>query len=153
MNMSLKVVSKRKGIGELLAVIIVIAITIVAGLLVYSIVMGKVSLFGNSPGLQIENAQFSNGVLTLSVKNTGSYTFSAVTVQVIYNGQAQTITPLGSSSGGSDQETLAINLQPGQSASQTYTLSETVGGTYTVIVQGQYGSGASFTVSTNVVAS
>ncbi len=145
--MSLKAVQrKRKSIGELLAVIIVIAITIVAGLVVYSIVMGKVSLFGNSPGLEIENAQLSNGVLTVSVKNTGSYTFSTVTIQVIYNGGTVTITPLNGSS-----NSIATSLQPGQSASGTYTLSETVGGTYTIIITGEYGNGQSFTVSTNVV--
>ena len=141
----------KKGIGELLAVIIVIAITIVAGLVLYSFVMGKISMFGNSPGLQIENAQITNGVIILTVKNTGAYTFSSITFQLYVNGQ-----PLGSSqsfslpSGG---------LAPGQSVAYTGAFSSVAGsgqyeqpGTvYTIVITGVYGSGQTYTVSTNVV--
>lgn len=143
---------KRRGIGELLSVIIVMAITIVAALVVYSMVMQRVSQLGNSPGIEIENIQLSNGILTVSVKNSGSYEFSSITMQVIYNGQAQTIAPLGSSSG-SAQETLGMNVAPGESVSAAFALNESVGGTYTVIIVGSYGSGQSYTITGNVVAS
>ena len=42
---------RKKGIGELLAVIIVIAITIVAGISVYSFFKVSSSIFGNTAGL------------------------------------------------------------------------------------------------------
>ena len=141
--------SRKKGIGELLAVIIVIAITIVAGLVLYSFVMGKISMFGNSAGLQIENAQITNGVMIVSVKNTGTYTFSSVAFQVYQDGSA-----LGSS----QQISLPSGgLAPGQSASYTGSFSsvtgssEQPGNVYTIIITGTYGNGQTYTISTNVV--
>ncbi|MDP7976686.1 MAG: hypothetical protein RAK25_06110 [TACK group archaeon] len=136
----------RKGIGELLAVIIVIAITIVAGLVLYSFVMGKISIFGNSPGLEIENAQITNGVLIISIKNTGSYAFSSVSYQIY---PSSGLTP---SSGSLSLP--ASGLQPGQSVAYTNQISGTqTGSVYTIVITGDYGNGQTYTVSTNVVAS
>ena len=134
---------KRRGIGELLAVIIVIAITIVAGLVLYSFVMGKISLFGNSPGLEISNAEMTNGVLVLDVKNTGTYSFTHVAYQIY---PASGISPSGGPVDGN-------MLAPGQTASYTAQISGTVtGNTYTITVTGTYGNGQNYTISTNVVA-
>ncbi len=141
---------RKKGIGELLAVIIVIAITIVAGLVLYSFVMGKISMFGNSAGLEIENAQITNGVIILSVKNTGSYTFSNISFQIYENGET-----LGSSQA---MSLPSGGLAPGQSASYTGSFSslsgtdEQPGTVYTIVITGGYGSGQTYTISTNVVA-
>ncbi|MGC9209494.1 MAG: archaellin/type IV pilin N-terminal domain-containing protein [Nitrososphaeria archaeon] len=142
---------RRRAIGELLSVIIVIAITIVAGLVLYSFVMGKISLFGNSPGLQIENAQITDGVVIVSVKNTGSYSFSNVSIQIYLNGQAL---------GGPQQIPLPPGgLGPGQTASFTGSFSaitgeaEQIGSLYTIVVTGRFGGSQTFTVSAGVVAS
>ncbi len=142
---------RRRAIGELLSVIIVIAITIIAGLVLYSFVMGKISLFGNSPGLQIENAQITSGIVIVSVKNTGTYTFSNISFQIYLNGQAL---------GGPQQIPLPSGgLGPGQTASFTGSFSaitgqaEQMGSIYTVVLTGRFGGAQTFTITTSVVAS
>ena len=140
---------RKKGIGELLAVIIVIAITIVAGLVLYSFVMGKISMFGNSAGLEVETAQITNGVVLLTVKNTGTYTFTQISFKIYINGAQQgSAQTISLPSGG---------LAPGQSASFTGSFSsitgtsEQPGTVYTIVITGTYGNNQNYTVSTNVV--
>ncbi len=137
---------KQRSIADILAVLIVICITIVAGVALYSMVMGKVSMFGNSAGLKIENAEITNGLVIITVKNTGTYTFSSVTFTVYYNGE-----PVSWLSG----VTLASNLAPGQSASPSSppAFSETVGATYTIVVTGTYNSGQTYTTSISIIGS
>lgn len=89
--------------------------------------------------------------MLLTVKNTGSYTFSTVSYQ-IYQG--------GSSQDNSQNMSLPTGgLGPGQSDSNTSSFNsitgsqKTVGDIYTIVVTGVYGNGQTYTVSTNVVAS
>ncbi len=140
--------SKQRGIADILAVLIVIGITIVAGVALYSMVMGKVSVFGNSAGLGVENAQVTNNMVIITVKNTGTYTFSGVSYTVYSSGSSVLSGSFNVPSGG---------LAPGQSVSavQQFPSSnpEIAGNSYTIVITGTYGSGQAYTTSISVIGS
>ena len=111
----------------MLAVIIMLALTIVAGAFVYEAFFNKANSYSNTASINIDNAQISNGELVMTVKNLGSITFTTLSVTVYSGGSVVTI------SGGSFSPS---TLSPGQTAVYTGSLSETVGASYLIEVEG-----------------
>ena len=144
----MKIYMKQRGIADILAVLIVIGITVVAGVALYSTVMGKVSVFGNSAGIEVETAQVTNNMLIITVKNTGTYTFSSVSYTVYSGGSSVLSGSFSLPSGG---------LEPGESVSAVQQFSssnpETFGASYTIVITGTYNNGQTYTTSVTVVGS
>ncbi len=78
----------KRAIGELLGAIIVISVTIIAGVLVYGVVMGRISTIGYTAEISINSATVVNDQAFVTVKNTGTYTLSSGTVTVYYSGNS-----------------------------------------------------------------
>ncbi len=140
---------KQRGIADILAVLIVIGITIVAGVALYSMVMGKVSVFGNSAGIEVENAEVTNNMVIMTIKNTGTYTFSSVSYNVYSNG--------ASVLSGSFSSLPSGGLGPGQTTQTVQSFgssnSEVVGDSYTIVITGTYNNGQTYTTSVTVIGS
>jgi P pilus assembly chaperone PapD len=130
---------KRRAIGELLAALIVIGITIVAGVVVYDVVFGRLNTIGYTPGISIQEATIANGQAFVTVKNTGTYTLSSVTVTIYYNGQS-----VGTGSGGSIAPGQTVAISPITLSGFTYQPGET----FTVYVVANYNGGQTSTTAT-----
>jgi len=79
--------TKKRGIGELLSALIIIGITIIAGIVVYDVLFARMNTIGYTAGISIQDATISNGMAMITVKNTGTYTLTGVSVWIYYNGQ------------------------------------------------------------------
>ncbi len=132
---------RRKSISEMLGVIILLALVVVAGAFVYTVFFGRANTLANSPSIEIESASIQGGVLTITVKNTGTTALSGITVS-IYSPGSSSAAASGSISG---------TLSPGATGSGTITFTETPGTTYTVVVQATPLSGGSVSASTQVI--
>ena len=134
--MQTKIISnKKRGIGELLSALIIIGITIIAGIVVYDVLFARMNAIGYTAGISIQDATISNGVVMITVKNTGTFTLTSVSVSIYSNGQSvwsgsysetinpgqtSTIPPISLSASG-------YSYQPGQ--------------TFTIYVSAQYSGG------------
>ncbi len=146
--MSLK--RKQRSIADILAVLIVIGITIVAGVALYSLVMGKVSVLGNSAGVTVENSEITNNMLIITVKNTGTYTLTTVTYDVYNDGTSVLSGNFAIPTGGlAPGETTSPSTPPTFSTSTP----EVVGASYTIVITGTYSSGQTYSTSVNVIGS
>jgi hypothetical protein len=131
--------NRRKAISEMLGVIILLSLTIVAGVLVYQIFTGKSNVASSATAISIQSATISgvNNVMVLTVQNTGTTTIQSLSVKV-YQG-SNSFTPGGSFSPSS--------IAPGQTASGTFTPPSgqtfTSGMQYTVVVTATSSSGSS----------
>jgi flagellin-like protein len=151
--------SSRKAISPLLATIILIAITIVGGLVVYSIFTSSAGTAGSQSSLQVVSDQLvvptggGSATWAITVKNQGnkpiqamSVTLGTTTVTTLTgcSSSGLVLTPPGSCPVGST----TINLAPGQSiAGSTSVSGITVGQTYSVTVTATFVGGST---STNV---
>ena len=120
--------SRRPGVSPLIATIILIAITIVGGLLVYTILTGYISKYSGDDGITVSAIQLTvappagandgPGILSLTVKDTGNTPVTILRVSLL-NGTSV----LGLSSV-SLQDALQTNstggLQPGLETSGTF---------------------------------
>jgi len=149
--------TSKKAISPLLATIILIAITVVGGLVVYSVFSSSAATAGSKPLVTITSTQLvvtSGGTTTfsLTMKNDGSkpvtgitYTLQgctgACTVPALqFNGAAVSATnPLG----------------PGQTAaaSGSPTATYTIGNSYSVTVTATFSDGSTFNYLSSVSAS
>jgi len=137
--------SRRKAISEMLGVIILLSLTIVAGVLVYQIFTGKSNVASSATALSIQSATISgeNSVMTITVQNTGTSTINSINIQVYQSGS--TISISGSFS--------PSTITPGQTASGTFTGSFTPGTQYTVVVTATSSTGSTTTATAVVTAS
>ena len=137
---------RRKAISEMLAVIILLALAVVAGVLVYQIFMGKAGVASSNTAISIQSAYISgeNGVMTITIQNTGSSIINSITVAVYQNGNAVSISPSGPQS---------VTITPGNSWSQIFTGSFTPGEPYTIIVTATSNTGGTTTQTVTVTAS
>ena len=135
----------RRAISPLIATIILIAICVVGGLMVYSIFMstsGTMSAKGQISIEAVDLVKQTDGTTTFSitVKNTGNKPAVSVTVKLA-NEAAQNVQVAG--------ENVSDNnpLQPGQQASLVYSPSGTyiVGNSYNVVIQARFSDGSMFT--------
>jgi len=136
------VFAKQRGIGELLSALIIIGITIIAGIVVYDVLFARMNTIGYTAGISIQDATISHGMAFITVKNTGTYTLTGVSVIIYGNGQNA---GEGSYSG---------NIKPGQTvAIPPFTVFASgnpayqPGETFTVYVKATYSGGQ---VSTTV---
>jgi len=129
----------------MLGVIILLSLTIVAGVLVYQIFTGKSNVASSATALSIQSATISgeNSVMTITVQNTGTSTINSITIQVYQSGS--TVTVSGSFS--------PSTITPGQTASATYTGSFTPGTQYTIVVTATSSTGSTTTATAVVTAS
>jgi len=129
----------------MLGVIILLSLTIVAGVLVYQIFTGKSNVASSATALSIQSATISgeNSVMTITVQNTGTSTINSINVQVYQSGS--TISISGSFS--------PSTITPGQTASGTFTGSFTPGTQYTVVVTATSSTGSTTTATAVVTAS
>jgi len=132
---------KKRGIGELLAALIMIAITIIAGIVVYDVLFARMNTIGYTAGISIQDSTISNGVAFITVKNTGTYTLTGVSVTIYYNGQQ-----VGSGSySGNINPGQTVAISPISLSASGYTYQP--GQTFTVYVTATYSGGQ---VSTSV---
>ncbi len=150
--------TKQKSISEMLAVIILLALVVVAGAFVYNVFFGRANTLTSNPSIQITSASLQGGVLTITVKNTGTVAFSTITVE-LYEAGGSPVNPATSSGSSSPQWTIPIStnggqLAPGQTASwsEPYGSNVQSGNTYTVVVTAQTSSGQQVSTSTQVIA-
>ncbi|MGC8848688.1 MAG: archaellin/type IV pilin N-terminal domain-containing protein [Conexivisphaera sp.] len=134
---------RRKAISEMLAVIILLALAVVAGVLVYQIFMGKAGVASQNTAISIQSATISGatGVMTITVQNTGSSSINQLTVTVYPSGTS--INPSGPQS---------VSITPGSSWSGTFTGSFTPGQQYTIVVQATSSTGGSTIATVTVTA-
>jgi len=124
----------------MLGVIILLSLTIVAGVLVYQIFTGKSNVASSATALSIQSATISgeNGVMTVTVQNTGTSVINSISIEVYQSGS--TVSVSGSFSPSS--------ITPGQTASGTFTGSFTPGAQYTIVVTAATSTSTSGSYST-----
>ncbi|MDG6907322.1 MAG: hypothetical protein JRN20_16235 [Nitrososphaerota archaeon] len=151
-NHTLLILKKKAGISPIVATIILIAITVAAGLVVYGIMNGVIGTASNNTQISVIQATLvqtsgsSGSSFSMTVKNSGSQPLNSVTVSVPSLGlstslKTLTITPSGA-------------LSPGESVSVTSggpnAAACTVGDTYAVQINATASNGGSYATSTSV---
>ncbi|MGC8970362.1 MAG: CARDB domain-containing protein [Conexivisphaera sp.] len=134
---------RRKAISEMLAVIILLALAVVAGVLVYQIFMGKAGVASQNTAISIQSATISGttGVMTITIQNTGSASINSLQITVYGSGGSQVLS-----------QSESVTLSPGQSWSGTFTGSFTSGQQYTITVQASSSTGGSTIATVTVTA-
>ena len=122
-------VNKRKALAEMLGVIILLAITVVAGAFVYEIFFNKGGLYSNVSTINIQDGVISNNEVILTIKNTGTTSFTSMTVTAYQDGSSTTVanptwTPAFGTAG----------VAPGTTVVYMGTITETVGASYLIVV-------------------
>jgi len=139
----------RRAISPLIATIILIAICVAGGLLIYTVFFGTTGTITAKGQLTVEAIDLVKAAdgttFSITVKNSGNK-------PLIGTADALKITLNGENEWSVDA---AKNLQPGQSVSIVKTgsdITETyvVGNTYTVVVQATFSDGSTFSMTTSV---
>jgi len=145
-----RLIGKRlKGISPLIATLILIAITIVGGILVYHVFFSTASSISTNGNVQIESANIYSGpnIMTITIKNSGSIAINNMNISVYQSGSSSSILK--------ETNVLTAPLSPGQTFSHKYNGPNSgfiSGNTYTVIINAVLSNGASVTTSTTVTA-
>jgi flagellin-like protein len=144
----MKAIAKRsRGISPLIATIILIAITVVGGLLVYSIFTSTSNTMSAKALVSVETADLvksSDGQqvqFSIVVKNTGNKPIQDLKVKLASEDEANVTLPAG-------------GLQPGQSvaySAPSLSGSYTVGNTYTVVIKAMFSDGSTFVTTAGVM--
>jgi len=131
----------RRAISPLIATIILIAITVAAGLMIYSMFLSTSSILGAKGQVSVENVKLvkdSGGSVTfaITIKNTGNKPVAANGLSIKLAGQDVSVS-------------LSNPLQPGQSISAVTEAPQiqagyVVGNTYTVAISATFTDGSSF---------
>jgi len=143
-------VAKRlKGVSPLIATLILIAITIVGGILVYHVFFSTASSISTNGNVQIESANIYSGpnIMVLEIKNTGSIAVENMSITVYQSGSSTPIL--------TETNILKAPLAPGQETGELFNGPNppfVSGNTYTVIIKAVLSNGASVTTSTTVTA-
>jgi len=138
--------SRRRAISEMLAVIILLSLTIVAGVLVYQIFTGKANVASSATAVSIQSLTISgeNGVMTITVQNTGTSTIQSLQVKVYQSGGAAVAV---------NGQFSPPSIAPGQTTSGTFTGNFAPGQQYTVVVTATAAGGSTTTATATVTAS
>lgn len=143
-NMQKKPQAKVAGISELVSALILIAIAIVGGFLIYKVFMGYATTLTTYHSVEITSATLtaSPSMLILNIQNTGNVQVKAFTVYINGYQVNMSLAPLplpggGVASGVTHQ--LPINITSGQS--------------YVVLVRAVFSDNSSSITETTVVAS
>jgi flagellin-like protein len=134
----------KRAVSPLIATIILIAITVVGGLLIYS-------LFYSTSGILSAKAQVAVEAADLVVDTEGTVKFSIV----IKNTGNKPVTELNFTLNGEDEVSITLpsgGLQPGQSVSASLDPkgSYTIGNSYIVLVEAEFSDGSSFATTVAV---
>lgn len=151
MEKMIAILKRRKGVSPLIATIILIAITVAGGLLIYSMFMSTGAIWGAKGQVSIENIKLvkdSSGAVTFSVtiKNTGNKPVAADGLVIKLAGQDVGLQ-------------LSSPLQPGQSTAYVGAAPAlpqgdyVIGNSYTVTIQATFTDGSVFTDTMTVVCS
>jgi len=144
----MKLFMRRKGISPLIATIILIAICVAGGLLIYTV-------FFSTTGTITAKGQLTVEAIDLVKQTDGAAAFT-ITIKNSGNKPITDAKGLNVTLGGVDYPvTLPTNgLQPGQSTSFLKTFSApadfVVGNTYTVVIKAKFDDGSTFTTTTSV---
>ncbi len=143
--------AKRKAVSPLIATIILVAICVVGGLLVYSAFTNYFSIMATKGQISLEAVDLvkdTGGTVTFSItaKNTGNKPAVSLTVKLA-GGAAQNLKVAGENVSDSNP------LQPAQSASLTYSPSGTfvVGNTYNIVIEAKFSDGSTFVKTESVM--
>jgi len=144
----MKLFTCRKGISPLIATIILIAICVAGGLLVYTIFFstsGTISAKGQLTVEAVDLVKQTDGAaaFTITIKNSGNKPITgAHCLNVTLKGVEYEVFPSGG------------NLQPGQSTSFLKNFDApaafVVGNAYTVVINAKFADGSTFTATTSV---
>lgn len=137
----------KRGISPLIATIILIAIALAGGLLVYTYMTSMTGVLSAKGQVSVEAIDLvkdteDNVVFSITVKNTGNKPIEELKVKLDNENEA-------TFSGISDSNP----LQPGQSASYTnssLSQSYTVGNSYNVIITAKFTDGSTYTTTVSV---
>ena len=136
----------RRAISPLIATIILIAITVVGGLLVYGVFMSTSNTMSSKALVSVE-------VVDLVKDTKGNANFSIV----VKNTGNKPIRELNITLNGEDEHTVTLpddKLQPGQSVAYSAAHLDkayTVGNSYTVVIKAEFEDGSTFAVTTGVM--
>jgi flagellin-like protein len=138
----------RRAISPLIATIILIAICVAGGLLVYTIFFSTAGTITSKGQLTVEAVDLVKAAdgttFSITIKNSGNKplgTTSALTIK------------LGGETAAWDVTADAKNLQPGQSVSYVNSSlagNYVVGNVYTVVIQATFSDGSTFSTTTSV---
>jgi flagellin-like protein len=144
----MKLFTRRKGISPLIATIILIAICVAGGLLVYTIFFSTAGTITSKGQLTVEAVDLVKqtdgaAAFTITIKNSGNKPITTThSLNVTLKGTEYEVFPSGG------------NLQPGQSTSYLQTFSASagfvVGNAYTVVIKAKFDDGSTFTTTTSV---
>jgi flagellin-like protein len=118
---------KRKAISPIIATLILIVITVIAGVFLYSFVSGYMSTLSptasSPPNIQFVSASYSSNTFTYVIYNEGSTAVTFNSWELVGQNTGSTITSANNVSitGGSTSN-FPFNLAPGQTATITITL-------------------------------
>jgi len=148
----MKAINEKRAISPLIATIILIAICIAGGLLVYSIFMSTASTLSAKGQVEVEAVDLvkdtdDNVAFSITIKNTGNKPVEALTVEL--NGEEL---PDGFSL---SPDPTTTPLQPGQSTSGTITFTDAsdtyvVGNSYNVVIKATFSDGSTAAITTSV---
>jgi flagellin-like protein len=134
----------KRAISPLIATIILIAICIVGGLLIYSVFMSTSGILSSKAQVSVEAADLvvttaGDKSFSMVIKNTGNKPVTELNVTLNGEAEAEVTLPTG-------------GLQPGQSVAYTATLSEdyVIGNTYNVVIKAECSDGSTFVTTTGV---
>jgi len=140
-----KLLREKRGISELVMVLIMISLALVGGGLAYAILGGTVSSVSSNVSLELQSAEINASatpkVVAAVVKNNGSVAITSATVKFYADSE--------------NNVTLTIsNIVTGQtkSASQTTTLAFESGKTYTVVLEADAANGGKISKTVSVLA-
>jgi flagellin-like protein len=134
----------KRAISPLIATIILIAICIVGGLLIYSVFMSTSGILSSKAQVSVEAADLvvttgDHISFSMVIKNTGNKPIEALNVTLNGEAEAEVALPSG-------------KLQPGQSVAYIATPTQTyvIGNTYNVVVEAVCSDGSTFVTTTGV---
>jgi len=137
---------RKRAISPLIATIILIAICIAGGLLVYNIVFSTSSTLMAKGQIEVETADLvksADGVkFSITIKNAGNKPATHVNVTLAGETETDILAAAGMSS-----------LEPGQSVSYVVNPSGTytIGNKYNVVIEADFSDGSSFATTTSVM--
>jgi len=143
--------ARRKAIGEILGALIVIAIVVAAGLILYTLFTSTASNVGSQTTVSIQSNKLvatpsGSAAWAITLKDSSSKPITGLTATL----GATTITPSNSNGAiGSSNP-----LVPGQTASGSASIASgiTIGQTYTVTITATFSDGSQSTFTTSVTA-
>jgi len=140
-----KLLRERRGISELVMVLIMISLALVGGGLAYAILGGTVSSVSSNVSLELQSAEINASatpkVVTAVVKNNGSVAITSATVKFYADSE--------------NSVSLTIsNIAAGQtmSADNITTLAFEAGKTYTVVLEANAANGGKISKTVSVLA-